>query len=74
MGAYRLNAVTDAAVSGMVLNARAPILFPSHVTVGTTVDVAIMVHVWPLMLAQPYPLGNPSAIVRSTKNRWWLLT
>lgn len=55
MGANRLNAVTDAAGS-TVLNASAPNLFPSHVTVGTTVDVASIVHVWPLILAQPNPL------------------
>jgi hypothetical protein len=46
MGAYRLNAVTDAVCS-------APTLLPSHVAVWTTVEVASMVHVWPPILAHP---------------------
>jgi hypothetical protein len=53
MGANRLSAVMDAAASGTVRTAKSPLLFPSHVTVGTVVDVATIVHVWPLMLAQP---------------------
>jgi len=58
MGAYRLKAVMDALVSGMVCVPGSLRSLPSQVTVGMVVDVAIEVHVWPLTLAQPYPLGE----------------
>jgi len=53
MGAKRLKAVMEALVSGTVWVPSGPGLLPSHVTVGTLVDVAIEVHVCPLMFAQP---------------------
>ncbi len=53
MGAKRLKAVMEALVSGTVWVPSGPGLLPSHVTVGTLVDVAIEVQVCPLMLAQP---------------------
>ena len=53
IGAYRLSAVADAVVAGLVLNVRVLNVLPSHVTVETTVDVAIMLHIWPPMFPQP---------------------
>lgn len=58
MGAYKLKVVMAASLLGTVIVPWPFVLSPSHVTVGTVVDVAIMVHVWPLLLAQPYPLDN----------------
>src|SRR5690606_25494402 len=54
MGANRLKAVMDPLSSGTVwVRTSSSIVLPLQVTKGTSVDVTILVHVWPLMLAQP---------------------
>jgi hypothetical protein len=57
IGAYMLKAVIFASSSGTVWKPKSPLLLPSHVTVGIVVEVATMMHVWPLMLPQPKPLS-----------------
>jgi hypothetical protein len=72
IGAKRLKAVMAALASGIVWVAKSPILLTSQVAVCTVVDVATMVQVWPLMLAQPNPLSEVSQVragVQSTSKQ-----
>lgn len=53
MGANRLSASMDALSSGTAWLVTSLISDRRQVTVGTVVDVATMMHVWPPMFAQP---------------------